>query len=321
MRKLLAIALLLVLGLVGAPAAAQTTDAPTPTPGGSGGTGGTGVRTGEIALGSIVAPVRTAAGRHGAATGLRSNPSCSVQCITSGVAYGRGPGARLVVTTDTPATIRIAVSRSGYYRLISSAAGQTSFSADFGDLGADTRYDAFVSAVDANGDIANRSGSFRTLQRNVDVVFNQAEVWETPYGDDAFYAQSWFEGVGGEPFAAYDLEDGILPLGVQVLKDVDTDRHLALALELKQHDEGVDVCEVEPDPPAPESGQGTCEYAATVWLADGALDLDDRPAWATNPNDYWISGTLVLPDTDALPGGFGTPLKFRVPTAVRVWFA
>lgn len=312
MRKMLITAVLLLglLGLGPEPASAQTAYAPTPPP-------GTGARAGEVALGSIVAPVRSS---RGPATGLKANPSCAVQCITGGVAYGRGPDARLVVTTDTPATIRIVVSRSGYYRMISSAAGQTSFSADFGDLNADTHYDAFVSAVDANGDIANRQGSFRTLQRNVHVVYNEADVWTTPYGDDALYAQSWFEGQAGTPYATDDLEDGEVHLGARSHHEDDTDRYLSLGLELTQADEGADLCEAESDPDEPETGYGNCDYSATAWLADGELDLDAVPAGATNVNDYWISGTMLLPGGPALPHGYGSPLQFSVPLAVRVTF-
>lgn len=318
MRKILITAALMA-GLWGAaPAAAQTAYAPTPPS-----SGDTGPRSGEVALGSFVsAPTTRSDGgvQRGGATSYRANPSCAVQCITSGVAYGRGPGARLVVTTDTPATIRIIVSRDGYYRMIASAAGQTSFSADFGDLEADTHYDAFVSAVDANGDIANRSGSFRTLERNVHVVFNEADIHEAPYGNDPFSGQTWFEGEGGEPFPTGDLDDGTVHLGAQALHADDTDRFLAVGLELTQHDQGVDLCEAQSDPDQPEVGYGNCDYSATAWLADAALDLDDPPAWSTGVNDYWISGTMILPGGNALPGGYGSPLRFSVDVAVRVTF-
>lgn len=326
MRKLLVTALLLVgtLAALAPPTAAQVasggqTGYATPTP--------SGPQAGEVALGSFVAPTRTRSPLvgHGAAGSYRADRSCSTQCITSGVAYGRGPDARLVVTTDTPATIRIVVSRSGYYRMISSEAGATSLSADFGDLEADTPYDAFVSAVDGNGHLADRSGSFRTLQRNVHVVFNEADVWETPYGNDPFYAQNWFEGEGGDGYATGALgalEPGEIHLGAQALHEDDTDRYLSVGLELKQHDTDVDLCEATPDPDQPEVGYGNCDYAVTAWLADGELDLDARPASATNVNDYWIGGTMVLPNVDdaALPGSFGLPLQFSVPVGVRVTF-
>jgi hypothetical protein len=313
MKKLL-IAALLLLGLLGAaPAGAQTGYAPTPPP------GGTGPQAGEVALGSFVAPVRSTA-RHGAAGSFKANPSCATQCITSGVAYGRGPDARLVVTTDTPATIRIIVSRDGYYRMISSNAGATSLSADFNDLEADTHYDGFVSAVDGNGNIANRSGSFRTLERNVHVVFNEADIHEAPYGDDYYSGQTWFEGEGGEPAFLGDADGGVLHLGAQALHDDDTDRYLWVGYELTQSDESVDLCEAEADPDEPEVGYGNCSYSTTAFLAEGELDLDDRPDWATDVNDYWISGTMILPGGNALPGGYGSPLNFSIQAAVRVTF-
>ena len=315
MRKLLITALLLALALISAPApagAAGTAYAPTPAP------GGTGPRSGEIALGSLVAPTRAAPGRPGAATGLRADPTCAVQCITGGVAYGGGPDARLVVTTDTPATIRIVVSGAGYYRQIVSDPGQTSFSADFNDLDADTHYDGFVSAVDGNGHIANRSGSFTTLERNVQVVFNQALIDAAPYGDQPYGAEVWFEGEPAPAFAAGDADGGVLPLGSQVHEEDDTDRYLSLALELTQYEDTDEVCEVVFEQDEPASGWGDCEYAATAWLANGAFDLDARPAGATDVNAYWISGTMVLPGGDALPGGYGNPLQLTVPLAVHV---
>lgn len=312
MKKLL-IAALLLLGLFSAvPAAAQTAYAPTPT-------GGSGARAGEVALGSFVAPARAAAGRHGAATGLKANPTCAVQCITGGVAYGRGPDARLVVTTDTPATIRIVVSRDGYYRQIQGDAGKTTLSADFTDLDADTHYDAFVSAVDGNGNIANRSGSFRTLQRNVHVVFNEADVWTTPYGGDPFYGQTWFEGVGGEPYATGDLVDGEIHLGAQALHEDDTDRYLWVGYELTQSEDTDELCEAQSDPDEPEVGYGSCDYAASAFLEDGALDLDDRPS-GDPVNDYWIGGTMVLSGGNALPGGYGSPIQFSIQVGVHVTF-
>jgi hypothetical protein len=316
--KKLLIAAALLAGLVGAaPAGAlqqagQTGYSVAPAPG---------PQAGEIALGSFVSPVATRGGagiQRTPATGYKANPTCAVQCITSGVAYGRGPDARLVVTTDTPATIRIVVSRSGYYRMISSEAGATSLSADFNDLEADTHYDAFVSAADADGNLANRSGSFRTLERNVHVVFNEADIHEAPYGGDPFYGQTWFEGVGGESHATGDLVDGEVHVGAQSFHEDDTDRYLSAGFELTQLDTSVDLCEAESDPGEPEYGAGNCSFSATAWLADGELDLDDRPAWATDVNDYWIGGTMVLPGGDALPGGYGSPLDFSIQVGVHV---
>ncbi|HEV7723211.1 MAG TPA: hypothetical protein VGO60_18105 [Iamia sp.] len=318
MRKLLITVLLFALALVAAPAAAQTAYAPTPQPGAR---VGTGPRAGEVALGSFVAPIRSTA-RHGAATSFKAGEGCSIQCITGGVAYGRGPDARLVVTTDSPATIRIVVSRSGYYQQIVSDPGTTSFSADLDDLEADTHYDAFVSAVDGAGHMANRSGSFTTLQRNVHLVFNEADIDEAPYGDDPFYAQFWFEGEASASVPLGDADGGELHLGAQAFHEDDTDRYLSAAVELTQSDESVDLCEAESDPDEPEAGHGSCDYSATAWLADGAFDLDHRPSGAA-VNDYWIGGTMVLPngvDDPALPGGFGSPLSFSVQVGIRVTF-
>ncbi|HMJ75030.1 MAG TPA: hypothetical protein VK507_03610 [Iamia sp.] len=317
MRKLLITALLFAIALVASPAAARTAYAPTPQPG-----AGTGPRAGEVSLGSFVAPIRTRGGTAsgpGGADTLKGGPGCSIQCITGGVAYGRGPDARLVVTTDSPATIRIVVSRAGYYRQIVSDAGKTSFSADFDDLAADTHYDAFVSAVDGAGHMANRSGSFRTLKRNAHVVFNEAHITEAPFGDEPYGAQIWFEGNPVSTFSAGDADDGVLHLGAQSHGADDTDRYLDLAVELTQYEDTDDVCEVTFDADLPATGWGDCEFAASVWFPGGdlALDLDDRPSGAA-VNDYWIGETLVLPGGEALPVGYGYPLKFTVLAAVHV---
>jgi hypothetical protein len=325
MMKTLLFTTLLLAGVVLADPAAATTPAatspaatspvgradawaPTPAP--------TGPQAGEVALGSFVAPTRARAG-HGGATSLKGGPGCSIQCITTGVAYGRGPDARLVVTTDSPATITIVVSRAGYYRQIVSAAGRTSVSADFDDLEADTHYDAFVSAVDGDGFIANRSGSFTTLERNAHVVFNEAHITEAPYGDEPYGAQVWFEGEPVSTFNAGDADDGVLHLGAQSHGADDTDRYLDLAVELTQYEDTDDVCETTFDTDVPATGWGDCEYAATVWFPGAVLDLDDRPAGAA-VNDYWIGETLVLPGGEALPVGYGYPLTFTVLAAVHV---
>lgn len=320
--KVLILTVAVLAVLAGAIPAGAAPAGPAPRVGGkatSAPPGGSGPQAGEIALGSFVAPSRSASGRHGAADHIKAAPGCAIQCITSGVAYGRGPDVRLVVTTDSPATIQILVSRAGYVRHIVSDPGSTELSVDLTDLEADTTYDAFVSASDGAGHLANRSGSFRTLQRNAVVVFNEAHISAAPFGDDPYTAQVWFEGQGLDPFHAGDADGGVLPVGVQVLHATDTDRYLGAGLELSQSDLDVDICEATEDPPEPEYGPRECAYANTAWLAGGELDLDARPS-GQPLNNYWIAGTMALADVDdpALPGGFGEPLAFTVPLGVHV---
>lgn len=275
--------------------------------------GSTGPQGDEVALGSFVAPARTAAGRHGAADSFKGGPGCSIQCITSGVAYGRGPDARLVVTTDSPAQITIVVSRNGYVSQQTSDPGVTIFEADFNDLEADTHYTGFVSAVDGSGQIANRSGSFTTLQRNVQAHLAQALVTDRPYGNEPFAQEVWFEGeVVSESYGERVDDDGVLLLGLISAGAEDTDRYLELQLELAQYNGTDDLCEVHEDDEGPEFGQFHCDYTAYAEFDGGSLDLDDRPWDAGYWNSYEIDADLVLA-TD-----YYSPLVFTVPLTVDV---
>lgn len=320
MKKILPPALLLLGLLASAPAAAL---APAPSPGYA--TAPIGPQAGEVPLGSFVSGATTRGGagiQRTPATGYKVNPTCAVQCITGGVAYGRGPDARLVVTTDTPASIRIIVSGpAGFSHQEISGAGQTSFSADF-DLEADTLYQGTVIATDANGNSAVRAGSFRTLQRNARLLFNEAHILSAPYGGEDFGGELFFEDHEPWPLVTGDLSGDDLPLGAQVLDDHDTDRFLWAGVEISQTDPDHDgPCEVVPDD-VPEYGPNECGWANTAWIGDdGHLDLDARPAGSTDPNSYVIGVTFQHvngADDPALPGGYGEGLTFTVPAAVHV---
>lgn len=315
MRKLLVTALLLVgtLAALAPPSGAQVasggrTGYATPTP-------PSGPQAGEVALGSFVAPTRTRSplAGHGIAGSWKAGVGCSVQCITGGVAYGRGPDVRLVVTTDTAATIRIVVSRNGYYQQLQSDPGQTRFEVVLDDLDVDTPYDAFVSAVDGAGEMANRSGSFRSLQRNVDVLLTHAEVEATPYGDEPFAQEVWFEGQVGSESWGERVEDGRLALGIIGRHAEDTDRYLDLAVELSQGepgDNGGVPCEVH-DSDVPEAGQFPCDYTHSVYFAGGQLDLD-AGSGPGHWNTYVVGADLVAPNA------FYSPLRYTVPVTVTV---
>src|SRR5688572_6024588 len=81
---------------------------------------------------------------------FKAGPGCSIQCITSGVGYARGPKAKLVVKTDTEARIWIHVSGpDGYYRVENSGADEVmEFGVVFDDLEAGTTYEAWAVAKD-----------------------------------------------------------------------------------------------------------------------------------------------------------------------------
>lgn len=287
-------------------------------------TEGTGPQAGEVPLGSFVSGATTRSpARHGAATGLKGNPTCANQCITGGVAYGRGPDARLVVTTDTPATIRIIVSGpAGFSHQEISGAGVTSFSADF-DLEADTQYQGVVIASDAYGNHAERAGSFRTLERNARLLFNEAHILDAPFGNDGFSAQVFFEDHWFDQTDVGDAVGGDVPLGAHVIDAHDTDRFLWAGIELNQSDadHSQDPCEVVPETGEPEYGPADCSWSNTAWADDGHLDLDARPAGQADPNSYFISVTMQHANSvedPGLPGGYGDALAFTVPAAVHV---
>jgi hypothetical protein len=94
---------------------------------------------------------------------LKAGPGCSIQCITSGVAYAHGSDAELVVTTDTPARIWIMVWNDDEHYIVNSEVLVQSFSHLFDDLTPGTTYSAMATAVDAAGYVSDAVGSFTTL--------------------------------------------------------------------------------------------------------------------------------------------------------------
>jgi len=69
---------------------------------------------------------------HTSVDDFKGDPGCSIQCITSGIAYARGVGANLVVKTDTPAKIWIIVwNDDGYHKQVGTSCPSVSRSTNW----------------------------------------------------------------------------------------------------------------------------------------------------------------------------------------------
>jgi hypothetical protein len=262
------------------------------------------------------------AGRHGAADDFKGGPGCSINCITSGIAYARGVDAELVVHTDTPAMIWIIVwNDDGYHRQFISDHGQTSFSGFFDDLEADTFYYAMAVAEDGEGYSSHGYGDFTTLSRNVQVSFTSATIHDSPFGDDDFWMRLWVNGEwANDGSGGYDPEGSTLPLGIQIHSFDDVGQSLDLSVQLSQSDDDADLCEATGPLDGPYIGGLGCTEYAYATLYDDVNDLDDRPVGASSWTEHSLSRTLVLPGGNALPGGYGHPLNFSVDVTLNVTY-
>jgi hypothetical protein len=261
---------------------------------------------------------------HSASGDLKGGPGCSIQCITSGVAYAHGVNAELVVHTDTASTIWISVwNDDGYARIFNSSAGKMSFSALFDDLEPGTTYGAMAAAQDGAGYTSYAYGSFTTLTRNVQITFTEAQIEDAPYGNNDFYMLRWLQGEQLEDSYVGPLtpEGSTVPLGINIFSLDDVDQFLSLAVQLSQSDDGDDLCEAVAEPDEPSSGSSDCTTWAYATFSDGGLlDLDHRPADATSWTHHEIDATLVLPGGGALPPGYGQPLDFTVAVGISVTY-
>jgi hypothetical protein len=272
--------------------------------------------------------VTTGSGAHdhlpGGQDDLKGGPGCSIQCITSGVAYARGVGAELVVTTDTAARIWIIVwDDDGYHRVVDSGGGLVqSFSHRFDDLEPGATYQAMAVAADASGYQSEGFGSFTTLERHVEISFGPATLHEAPWDDDFFGLDVWVEGAWLDHVDhTVELDGSTIDLGVAPIAIEDTDRHLDLAVQLSTTDPEPDVCEsVQLPSEHPSASHVDCTLWRYAHLEDEVDDLDDRPASASSWTEHTLERTLVLPGGGALPGGYGSELKFTVPVTLHVTY-
>lgn len=274
------------------------------------------------ATGDLASRAPGAAAGPVGATDLNAGLGCSVQCITSGVAYARGVGAELVVKTVTPARIWILVwNDDGYVSLVDSGSKTREFGHHFDDLEAGTQYYALASAEDALG-VAQADGTFETLSRHVEIHMDAAVLSEHAFDNSTFTKDVWVEGGWLEGHSAYSLLDyrGVLGWEADEIFMADVDQHLDLAVQLEEHDEDPDLCQGTVLPAAPSFGGVLCNYWAFASLDDGDADLDARPSDATSWTEHTLERTLRLP-SGALPPGYGTPLDFIVEVLLHVVYS
>ena len=256
-------------------------------------------------------------GGYGAIDDLKAGPGCSIQCITSGIAYARGPAAELVVKTDTLARIWIHVDGpDGYSRVMSSGADEVmQFNAYFDDLQAGTTYTAWAVAKDKQNYESEAYGGFTTLVRNIEIDFSQANLIERAFSDPAdFKLDVWLDGGFDDDYGDSNLPaDGYtVPLGIHTIQMNDVDRYLDFAIELV---EAPDACNnLTTD--ILTFGPGYCPFFSYAALLDGENDLDARPADATSWTEWTLSRTLERPA--ALWSSYDDQLLFTVPISITV---
>jgi hypothetical protein len=258
-------------------------------------------------------------------TDKKAGAGCSVQCITSGVAFARNAGAELRVETDTPARIWILVWNDDYARLVDSGNGSlvTSFDFHFDDLEAGTTYQAIAEAVDSQGFKSEAPGHFDTLRRAVEIRLSGAEVTNHAFDQSHFKKYLWVEGEWLDDYEAsgLELQQGILYWGENEIFVQDTDRNLDLAVQLAEANGDVDGLQEGLGSPGsePEVWGNSNESWSYAWLEDD--DLDDRPADATSWTEHTLHRTLQpAGDAYGLPPGFGYPFTFFVQVTLHVTY-
>jgi hypothetical protein len=249
---------------------------------------------------------------------FKAGPGCSIQCITSGVAYARGPNAKLVVKTDTEARIWIHVSGpDGYYRVENSGADEVmEFGVVFDDLQAGTTYEAWAVAKDKENFESEAHGGFTTLERYVTISFSTAHLIERAYGSDAdFKMDVWLNGAFDDDLTAHNLieEDGDVLLGINFVEEDWVDRYLDFAIQLY---EAPDYCNNLGNIDNPYFGPGSCSFLSFAELLEGENDLDARPDDATSWTEWTLNRTLELPA--GLWPPYDDQLIFEVPVSLHV---
>jgi hypothetical protein len=255
---------------------------------------------------------------YGGADDIKAGPGCSIQCITSGVAYARGPAAELVVKTDTLARIWIHVEGpNGYYRVMNSGADEAmQFNAYFDDLEAGTTYTAWAVAKDTQNYESEAHGSFTTLVRNIEISYYQADLIERAFDDSAdFKLQVWLDGEFDDDYNAFNLqaEGYTVPLGINSIELNDVERYLDFAIQLV---EAPDPCN-NLNTDVLKFGPGYCPFFSYAALLEGENDLDARPADATSWTEWTLGRTLERPTVLLWPY-YDDQLLFTVPVYITV---
>jgi|GEM_PF-2896056 len=245
-------------------------------------------------------------------------PSCSHQCITSGVAYPRGFGVELVVETEVPAKLFLTAvadaNGDGDFEESHadfSSAGITSHSWALDHLLPGVTYHAMVAATDDDGHTAYAWGEFTTLSTRKAVV----EIGDTTVygGPSNVVATSMMLGLGGPLANVTPGEQGIL-LYQDLPRLVDLDYWVTRQWDAK-------LCEAWTVKPT-TSPQGDDSASCLAWNSASAenVDLDVVPAGKTR----WTEASVQLPlqtptgEGGSLPPGYGDPRYFSFTTTVTL---
>lgn len=248
---------------------------------------------------------------HSAADSFKGGPGCSIQCITSGIAYAVGVGAHLKVTTDTLARITITVEGFGSYD--SGATLTQTWGKTFPDLEPDTTYKAWAFAIDSSGYVSSASGQFTTLRRFARVEFGGFSLTEYSYNDGfSFYFRAngeWQPQL--EEFHHQPALPATLP-GVRAVEIADAPSPLNVAVRVFTEENNNEVCEAVDRYNTTDSGGNSCSAWNTGTA--GILYIDTYPDDAVE----WTGHSL---SASATPNNNWEPVQFNAPIEVEVWYA
>ncbi|MFN8525873.1 MAG: hypothetical protein U0821_22465 [Chloroflexota bacterium] len=126
---------------------------------------------------------------------IKLDLGCLIQCITQGTVQPHGTYADFAIKTNETAMLSIQASTQppnadGTFTGKPIAASlfaflpSTQFNGQLLDLTPSTLYHYAITAVDANGHTARKTGSFVTLKRHVKLTFTK--IWVTDDGDGGF---------------------------------------------------------------------------------------------------------------------------------------
>lgn len=271
------------------------------------------VQLGDLPDAVTAAISPTAAAAHPVPGSLTAGHGCHIQCITSGVAHPRGEGARLAVTTDTPATIWILVLEAGQTTspmVFQSSPGATSFVAHADELDGGTTYEATAVATDSSGSTSVAWGTFTTLERHLTLDMEAVDILEWPDVDvtseDVLFRVDGAE-LPGDPWG-----QGHVDLGA-VNRHVDLEAWVVLGYD------GPDLCQAWDLQP---NTQPYGSVACTIWTATALddIDLDAHPGNDESWNHHTLDRVLTMPGDGALPAGTGHPLQVAVPIQLVVTY-
>ncbi len=266
----------------------------------------------EKILGSM--STEAPSGNTGGATSFKGGPGCSIQCITSGVAYAVGVGANIRVTTDTAASIFIDI--TGVGTSWSGPDPTTAFDATFPDLQANTTYEVLAYAGDSDGYVSSAHGEITTLRRFASVEFIGFELtaYDSDLDDDFFFD---FQ-VDGEwqPDLREFYHEPALPATLPGVREVTIEgapAGLPVAVRVVQDGDEDQVCESWDWDGAIGGGEEECVAWGTGETGIGGVLLDTYPDDATSWTGHSLS--YVAPTADWYP------IQFSAPLDIEVWYA